>query len=417
MLAISACVRSFTDVQAEPEFLGEASGIYLARDATNTLAPRLVNVVEVSTRVLVSFGALESSDTLPVIGTPVRRDDGLRVFTNLVEPTVEQGAPDIARLFPALAKERFRAQLEVTIGFDAVTLKLTFPDAAAEERMCDLLRKVGAESGCKSLTAGLTYEARKVCDFDARLAGVYSAKVKQTSGDGRCAELAGERRWVLVVTPASPVAVIASLASGDVEFGALATFEPARLELSLATAFQLGDRAIGPGFSLSARLGIGESATTLEGELREGSCTFSVTAERLSGTKKGGGLNCTTDTLCDASASAACPVLPGSIPGIFVFEGEAPSQGFCPQKICKLIVPLVNACSPQSIAAGGCPLGYSAEVAAGTRPNGEACYNALCAERPECAALTSASGLFASSCPPGTLVVRRLLGCSFAVCP
>ena len=257
----------------------------------------------------------------------------------------------------------------------------------------------------------MVYEARKVCDYDPRLSGVYSASMK-----GDCAERAGQRELVVVVVVAnaSPIAAVLGVNRGQGEYGVLARFDPATLSINTLSAAPLGSPPLRADAKLQGVLAIGDT-TTLTGTLTEGACTYTIEASRPNGGKAG--LLCSSDALCAYLAPAACTQLPPGVAGLRDIEGYVDSPlAPCPVPICKVTVAKTSACNPnEPILTAGCPTGNTVALGGVSTPAGT-CFVPACVPNPACDALRPANATFSHTCEPTEFSVRGIAGCDFAVC-
>ncbi len=418
LLLLSACVRQFDPVtvpEAPPAFLGDASGLYIANHRARSLAPRTVVAVELQGKMLLAVGNHDSLDDALILTGDVTVDDaGVASFTQTLQVSANSVLPDVAQLFPSIASTPLTVAAFVTIGFDSLVIRFEIQDTSGRQLVCDAFSAAGIAISCAELGQAFIFDATKLCDFDARLAGVYNTSVNQVGGPAACSAFTGQREWVVVVANALPIGMVISVNKGELEHGAVIAFEPQTLSLtSTASALDVSDEV-----STTAKLSIDATATRLRGSMSTGSgCRFDFDGVRATGTKSG--LLCTTRSLCDGLAYAACPPLPLGLDGIYEFEGEFETQDrLCPVPICKLTLRRDQACHANAPAlTQGCPDASSTVLLASNTGAGEACYAAGCAPMERCAALAQISALYEPSCNNQTFVVRNVGGCVFTTCP
>ncbi len=418
LLLLSACVRSYEPViipEAAPFFLGDASGLYIANHTARSLRPRTVVAVALQDRMLVAVGDNDSLDeALVLTGDLVVDASGAAFFTQTLNVTASTVLPDIARLFPTIANTPLTVEARVDVGFDALTISFVILDTSGRQQVCAAFSSAGITLDCAEIGEAFVFEATKLCDFDARLAGVYSTAVSQTAGPQTCASLAGARQWVVVVANALPIGMVVSVDKGVIEHGEIMVFEPQTLSLaSTASVFDLADPV-----STQAKLAIDGATTRLRGAMTTASgCGFAFDGVRASGTKSG--LLCTKTSLCDGLAYAACPPLPLGLDGIYEFEGELENtEGLCSVPICKLTLKRNQACSPTALPfTQGCPAASSTVLLGSQSASGAACFVVGCAPSDGCSALAEVSELYPPRCDADTFVVRNVAGCVFTTCP
>ncbi len=428
----AGCVRQFETVQppeAEPAFLGPASGLYLVEAKPDIDLPqRIAHVLQTRGRLLVAVRGLLEQEGL----ADLYLDQKIEVDSMTQERTVSSRDtrlfsaihPTLARAFFELANEPLTVDIKITLGLDALGVTMQIVEDAQYQAFCGVLASVAPFVSCAALQAPLAMRADKICDFDSRVSGVYHMELERTQATAACQEkdrLDGEREWLVTTGTAGEGAAIVSLDGVRTEFVVALKFQTEALLLYEPVALPFGSRPLMVG-EFVGDVRVSSSVIKLVAEFTRqvaGGCEerYLAVGDRLNGTQPG--KLCGPTDLCNAVRLAGCPALPSQLTGVYRIDGELQSPGaVCPVPMCSLLLPRASVCEPASdpIALNGCTAGTTLYLQTKLRTTGERCAESACLPAPACAA-NQPLGAEAPPCASSDWIrIKRVGRCSYLAC-
>jgi hypothetical protein len=387
LLLSFGCVRDFAkasspEASTEPSFLGSVSGVYQVRliripgavESSGESISTLFNVIEVGDRLVFatatrSLGAIGNAD---LFSFSVKLDRSGPRPSGRVEVTDPSGESGTNRL-----------TFVVETGFDALNLSIEYPEDA--EGFPDFCRDAEGNAIAKCITL----EMQRLCDFDARLSGVFAATVTPTAGAG-CA-MPEVREVAIAAGNGIGDAMVVGLSSEGVAFGGIGEFSGFAGELTLSRA--IANTPLGIGLSsFEGHINVASDRVLLNSHFEGsfGSCAVAVQieAERLSGVRPG--ISCpSAESLCSPIDSAICPDVPASLGGGRVVYEISRSSSDCPTATCSVELDSSSLCERtrrsimQECAEGQMHVLRESESTAPGSGDVISCFDAPCTPYPE----------------------------------
>jgi hypothetical protein len=404
LLLATACARqieSFPPDTTVPAFLGDLSGLYVPSAGFGEVGAT-VNVIEVAGQLIIAppTAATTAPAQFTIIG-PVN--------------TAASGAAQVAtttRLPIGAAASVATLPVTVDIGFDALTV--TFPSLSANNCFVP-----------QTSAGACAFVANKSCDFDSRLAGVFSTTVTRLTQAGDCSsatELAGARQWAVTAVNGGSEASVTSVKNGQIEFALLLDFDHATETLSLDRPLPVaGQLEWQSSSSFAGSVAVTDSDVVFQAQLTrvlDSGCNeqYRATGTRQSGTKLG--IACPTSVdACATIAPPVCPALPASFAsGAYVQATTLDARGCPSANTCEAHLSALCPGASAVRAALGCKSGESLAISAGT-DGANACDSLACASASLCgSSLAAIAGV--DYCNPGddAIVQVQSYNCNAVSC-